>query len=70
MIDRLLDSASETASQPGALREVAQKYGEVARKRLGDVSEWVKAYTVRQPARALGIAMGLGVGLGWMIKRR
>jgi len=70
MIDRVLDSPLETAGQSAELRETAQKYGEVARERLGDVSEWVKAYTVRQPARALGIALGLGVCLGWMIKRR
>lgn len=70
MIDRVLDSASEMASQTQEFRETAQKYGEVARERIGEVSELVEAYTVRQPAQALGIAFGLGVFLGWVIKRR
>jgi len=70
MIDRVLDRAAEMTSQPQELRETAQKYGQVALERIGEVSEWVKAYTVSQPARALGMALGLGVCLGWMIKRR
>jgi ElaB/YqjD/DUF883 family membrane-anchored ribosome-binding protein len=70
MIDRVLDSESEVVSQPAELKKTAQKFGEVARERVGEMNELGEAYTVRQPARALGIAFGLGVLLGWMIKRR
>jgi hypothetical protein len=70
MIDRILDRASALATQPEELRETAREYTEIARVRMGEVSESVKAYAIREPARALGIAFGLGVFLGWMIKRR
>jgi ElaB/YqjD/DUF883 family membrane-anchored ribosome-binding protein len=70
MIDRILDRASAIAVQTDELKERAQQYVEVTRGRVSELSEAVKAYTVREPARALGIALGLGVFLGWMIKRR
>ena len=70
MIDRILDRASAIATPPDELSETAREYAESGRVRMGDVSESVRAYTVREPVRALGIAFGLGVFLGWMIKRR
>ena len=30
----------------------------------------VRDYVVREPVKALGIALGIGVVLGWLIKRR
>ena len=70
MIDRILDRASAIAAPPDELKETAREYAEIARSRIGKVSESVKAYTVREPVRALGVAFGLGVFLGWMIRRR
>jgi len=70
MIDRILDRASAIATRPEELKETASQYTDVARERLGEVSELLKAYTVREPVRALAAAFGLGVFLGWMIKRR
>lgn len=51
-------------------REVVLEYMAVARERLAVGSESLKAYVVKEPARALGIAMGVGILLGWVIKRR
>ena len=39
-------------------------------ERLNKGTDAVKDYTIQQPARALGIALGMGVLLGWLIKRR
>jgi ElaB/YqjD/DUF883 family membrane-anchored ribosome-binding protein len=41
-----------------------------ARERLSQGGEAIKNYTLEQPARALGLALGMGVLLGWLIKRR
>jgi hypothetical protein len=70
MIDRIRDRASAIGAPPEELRDRARDYAEIACMRLGEVSESVKAYTVKEPVRALGIAFGLGVFLGWMIKHR
>ena len=70
MIDRILDRASAVADPSDEVRETAREYAGVAQARMGELSEYVKAYTLREPARALGIAFGLGVFLGWIIKRR
>jgi hypothetical protein len=70
MIDRVFDRASVTAAQPEELKAVALRYADIGLQRMGELSEAVKAYTVREPARAICIAFGLGAFLGWMIKRR
>jgi hypothetical protein len=38
--------------------------------RLAEGAERIKDYARREPARALGIALGVGVLIGWLIKRR
>ena len=62
-------SGSPAPDQPGVkdrALEVAATAKESATKGLRSVKE----YIVNEPARALGIALGLGVLLGWLIKRR
>jgi len=70
MIDRIQDLGSGYETQLDALKDQAQIYAATARERLAEGSEKVREYIVNEPARALGIALGLGVLLGWMIKRR
>lgn len=70
MIDRIHD---DTMSLPDQLEEWqarALEYSQTARTKLAESSAFVKDYTEKQPARALGIALGVGVFLGWLIKRR
>jgi ElaB/YqjD/DUF883 family membrane-anchored ribosome-binding protein len=51
-------------------REHALELAAALRERVAEGSESIRAYTLNQPARALGIALGVGVLLGWLIKRR
>ena len=41
-----------------------------ARETFTNSTRTVKEYISKQPARAIGIALGMGVLLGWLIKRR
>lgn len=70
MIDRMQGLESEFGPQAEQLKERALEYAATARERLAEGSESVRQYIAREPARALGIALGVGVLLGWMIKRR
>jgi len=70
MIDRLQNLGLGYGPQFDALKEQAQDYTATVRERLAEGGEKVREYIVNEPARALGIALGLGVLLGWMIKRR
>jgi len=60
---------AEFTPQLDELREMARQDVAVARERLADGSEMVRDYVVRQPVKALGIALCIGVVLGWLIKR-
>ena len=69
MIDRIRDAeALETSVQ--AAREQALEFAATAKERFAQGSSALKTYTIEQPARALGLALGMGVLLGWLIKRR
>lgn len=70
MIDRVQDLESGFGMQAEDLKETALVYVAAARERLAEGSERIKQYIINQPARALGIALGVGVLLGWLIKRR
>jgi len=52
------------------LKERGLEYAAVARERFSEGSDAVKDYVTREPARALAVALGVGVLLGWLIKRR
>ena len=70
MIDRIQDLGSGIGLQTDDLKETALVYVAAARERLAEGSERAKQYIINQPVRALGIALGVGVLLGWLIKRR
>jgi ElaB/YqjD/DUF883 family membrane-anchored ribosome-binding protein len=70
MIDRIQPAETGYADQAEEFKAQALEYAETARARLAEGTEIVKAYVTEKPARALGIALGLGVALGWLIKRR
>jgi len=70
MIDRIQGLESALGPQADELKERALEYAASAREMLGGGTEKLKGYVVKEPARALGIALGLGVLLGWLIKRR
>ena len=70
MIDRIQGQESSYEAQIEDLKERALEFTAAARERLAEGGEMVKSYVAKEPARALGIALGLGVLLGWLIKRR
>jgi len=70
MIDRIHPDALGYADQAEELKARAMEIASTAGARFSEGNAFVKDYVKRQPARALGIALGLGVVLGWLIKRR
>jgi len=70
MIDRLQSTGAGYSDQAEEIQAMALEYAEAAKMRLAEGGEFVKDYVTKQPARALGIALGVGVVLGWLIKRR
>ena len=70
MIDRIEDVGANYGPQLDELKEQALIYAAAARERLAEGQDKIREYIVKEPARALGIALGVGVLLGWLIKRR
>lgn len=71
MIDRIQERPeSGLPPQVEHLKETALDLAASARERLSEGSDLVRNFVIRQPARALGIALGTGILLGWLIKRR
>jgi ElaB/YqjD/DUF883 family membrane-anchored ribosome-binding protein len=52
------------------MKDRALEAAATARESLGFGLKAVRTYIVKEPARALGLALGVGVLLGWLIKRR
>jgi len=70
MIDRLQGVGSSYEPQVDELKEQALVYAAAAREHLAEGRDRIREYIVKEPARALGIALGVGVLLGWLTKRR
>ncbi len=71
MINRLKEMGGEDfGSTMEDARESALDMAASAREKLSWGRSFVRDYTLREPAKALGIAAGIGVLLGWLIKRR
>jgi len=70
MIDRYQDIASDAEPAFDQLKDQAQIYAAAASERLAEGRDKIRQYIVNEPARAIGIALGVGVLLGWLIKRR
>jgi ElaB/YqjD/DUF883 family membrane-anchored ribosome-binding protein len=52
------------------LKEQALEAAATVKESLGKGTKIVSEYIVKEPAKALGMALGVGVLLGWLIKRR
>lgn len=63
------DRVGATASQPGP-GERALEVSATLKESLLHGSKSIRDYIVKEPARAIGLALGVGVLLGWLIKRR
>ena len=70
MSDRVQGTKAEFTPQLDEIKAMARQDVAVARERLADGSAIVRDYVVRDPVKALGIALCVGVVLGWLIRRR
>lgn len=50
--------------------ELMLQYATIARERIVGGKQRVREYVERQPLQALGIALGVGIFIGWLTKRR
>ncbi len=69
MNDRVAGMKSEFTPQLDDIKAMARQDVAVARERLADGRAIVSDYVTREPVKALGIALCVGVVLGWLIKR-
>jgi ElaB/YqjD/DUF883 family membrane-anchored ribosome-binding protein len=70
MIDRIQGVETGDASQAEEIKEKALDFVVTVRERLAEGGEAIKGFVIKEPARALGLALGLGVVVGWLLKRR
>jgi ElaB/YqjD/DUF883 family membrane-anchored ribosome-binding protein len=72
MIDRIqgFEGGALGPEQVEQLKEKALEMAAAAREQVARGGETIRKYTIKQPAKALGLALGVGVLLGWLIKRR
>lgn len=69
MIDRMRELGLDD-QQVEQMKERALDALAVARERVAQGTRMIRDYAQEQPTKALGVALGMGVLLGWLIKRR
>jgi len=69
MSDRIEGVRAEFTPQLDEIKAMARQDVAVARERLAEGRDMVSDFLVREPVKALGIALGVGVILGWLISR-
>jgi ElaB/YqjD/DUF883 family membrane-anchored ribosome-binding protein len=66
----MVDRATGIESSLDDVKEKALEFAATAREQFAGGTHLLREYIVKEPTRALGIALGMGVVLGWLIKRR
>lgn len=69
MNNRVEDMKAQFTPQLEEIRAMALQDVAVARERLAERSAVVRDFVVNEPVKAIGIALCVGVVLGWLIKR-
>ena len=70
MVDQSQSLGSGLGVRADEVKERALELTATAREQFSGATRSLKDYIVKEPTRALGIALGMGVLLGWLIKRR
>ena len=66
----MVSATGHPDSSSGDLKERALELAATAREQMVGGTKGLRGYIVKEPTRALGIALVLGVIVGWLIKRR
>ena len=53
-----------------SFRDMAEDYAATAKEQWGVQTLALKTFIVNKPVMAIGLSLGMGVALGWLIKRR
>jgi len=67
--DRVAGMKSEFTPQLDEIKAMARQDVAAVRERMADGRAVVTDFVAREPVKALGIALCVGVVLGWLIKR-
>jgi ElaB/YqjD/DUF883 family membrane-anchored ribosome-binding protein len=70
MNDHPGDRGASAGAQAQELASLALQYAAVARGRIAEGKARITEYVHREPVRAVGLALGVGVLIGWWTKRR
>jgi len=70
MVDRTQGLDAGLGAQVDDVKQKALDMAATAREQFSGGTRFLRDYIVKEPTRALGIAVGMGVILGWLIKRR
>ena len=70
MLDRIQDLQASLGPQADQLQEQAAVLVASAREKWTEGQAMARNFIEERPAQALAFALGLGVALGWLIKRR
>ena len=70
MVDRTQGLEAGLGARVDDAKEKALDLAATAREQFSGGSRFLRDYIVKEPTRSLGIAIGMGVILGWLIKRR
>jgi ElaB/YqjD/DUF883 family membrane-anchored ribosome-binding protein len=69
MNDRVAGMKSEFTPHLDDIKAMARQDVAAARERLADGRAIVTDFVARKPVKALGVALCVGVVLGWLIRR-
>lgn len=70
MIDRMQSPEANPEAASDDIKERALEFAATAREQWTGATRTLREYIIKEPTRALGLALGMGVLLGWLIKRR
>jgi ElaB/YqjD/DUF883 family membrane-anchored ribosome-binding protein len=66
----MVDRTQGVEAGLGDLKERVLEVSATVSEKFSGGTQILRDYIVKEPTRALGIAVGMGVLLGWLIKRR
>jgi ElaB/YqjD/DUF883 family membrane-anchored ribosome-binding protein len=69
MENRVQGVRAEFTPQLDEVKAMVRQDVAVVRERLAERTAFIREYVAREPVKSLGVALCVGVALGWLIKR-